>query len=426
MLSLRFWQVFSCCVAGFSYVAVYLVRKPLGVVKADLESNYHLTKNQMGWMDTSFFFPYALTQIFCSNVGDRYGARRTITFNLVVTSLSMITFGFWDSTLPLCCLMFVSACAQATLWPNCVKCISDWFPDHELATVFGLMGIFIFGGGIAGTSLAVYLQNLYSPDLRLIFMVPSIICMFMAAAVHLVLKTPAEMDINVTGKNEIETTKAEKESGSEKGERHLTFMETWRIPLVAELSFTMFGIKLVRYCLYMWLPLYLHQSLKYDKSTAGYLSNAFEIGCVVGGPSLGFFIDKFLGGRMHWGVFFSIIGSAISLLAFILTASHGIIANFLCLFMVGALQAGPDLIVSGALAVDVGKRENAQAAVSGIVNGFGSVGTIVEGPMIAFIVTWFGWGGSFYGMIFLTLIGAVAMGKAAIVHGRYQSQPSTI
>ena len=70
-------------------------------------------------------------------------------------------------------------------------------------------------------------------------------------------------------------------------ERHLTFMETWRIPLVSELSFTMFGIKLVRYCLYMWLPLYLHQNLRYDKSTAGYLSNAFEIGCVVGSPSLG-------------------------------------------------------------------------------------------------------------------------------------------
>ena len=125
---------------------------------------------------------------------------------------------------------------------------------------------------------------------------------------------------------------------------------------------------------------------------------------------------------MHWGVFVAIVGSAISLLAFIVTSAAGILANFACLFMVGALQAGPDLIVSGALAVDVGKRESAQAAVSGIVNGFGSVGTIIEGPMIALIVTWFGWGGSFYGMIFLTLIGAVAMGRAAIVHDRREKE----
>merc|ERR1712212_506666 len=123
--------------------------------------------------------------------------------------------------------------------------------------------------------------------------------MFMAAAVYLLLKTPAEMGVAVTGKTETTSTEEEIESGNPKVERHLTFIETWRIPLVAELSFTMFGIKLVRYCLYMWLPLYLHQSLNYDKSTAGYLSNAFEIGCVVGSPSLAVFIDKFLGGRMH-------------------------------------------------------------------------------------------------------------------------------
>merc|ERR1719354_1320125 len=111
-------------------------------------------------------------------------------------------------------------------------------------------------------------------------------------------------------------------------EKTLNFMEAWRIQLVPELSLTMFGIKLVRYCLYMWLPLYLHQNLNYDKTTAGYLSNAFEIGCVVGSPSLGFFIDKFLGGRMHWGVFVAIVGSAISLLAFIITSAAGILANF--------------------------------------------------------------------------------------------------
>ena len=50
--------------------------------------------------------------------------------------------------------------------------------------------------------------------------------------------------------------------------------------------------------------------------------------------SIGFFIDKYLGGRMHWGVFVSIVGSAVALLAFIFTSGAGIMANFACLFMV--------------------------------------------------------------------------------------------
>lgn len=46
-------------------------------------------------------------------------------------------------------------------------------------------------------------------------------------------------------------------------------------------------------------------------------------------------------------------------------------------------------------------------------SGFGSVGTIVEGPFIAFLLTHFGWSGTFYAMVILGLISAAAVGKAA-------------
>lgn len=413
MTPLKIRQVLSCAIAGMSYMAIYLLRKPLGVVKADLETTYKLTKNQLGWMDTSFFLPYAITQITCGNVGDKYGARNTIIFNLVVTSLSMVSFGFWNSPVVLCILLFISGISQATLWPNCVRCISDWFPTDQLATVFGILGSMLFGGGILGTTLAVYLQQLYAPDLRMIFMVPSIIGFIMAAIVYFLLKTPEECMMIIDGK--ISKPASKVEDGEPKG---LTLLETWKIPLVPELSFTMLGIKLVRYCLYMWLPLYLYQNLKYDKATAGYLSNAFEIGCVVGATTSGYIIDKFMGGRKHWSVCYAIFASAASLLLFQWTSLFGLVFNFLFLFFVGFFQAGPDLIVTGAIAVDVGKKYNASSAVSGITNGFGSLGSIVQGPLIALVVTQFGWGGSFYGMIVLTVLGGVAICKAAIMNDK--------
>ena len=129
-----------------------------------------------------------------------------------------------------------------------------------------------------------------------------------------------------------------------------------------------------------------------------------------------------LGGKIHWGVCLALLGSAASLLAFQMTSFYGQSFNFVCLFMSGAFSSGPDSIVSGALASEVGERENAQSAVSGVINGFGGLGTIVEGPIVAFVITRFGWGGSFYAMIILTLISAFAIGKAARTHSKQMKE----
>ena len=47
------------------------------------------------------------------------------------------------------------------------------------------------------------------------------------------------------------------------------------------------------------------------------------------------------------------------------------------------------------------------------IKGFGSVGAIIEGPFIAFILLHCGWSGAFYVMVLLTLLSAVAIGKPA-------------
>ena len=46
--------------------------------------------------------------------------------------------------------------------------------------------------------------------------------------------------------------------------------------------------------------------------------------------------------------------------------------------------------------------------------GFGSVGSIVEGPFIALILNYFGWGGTFYAMVVLTVLAALAVLKACM------------
>lgn len=45
--------------------------------------------------------------------------------------------------------------------------------------------------------------------------------------------------------------------------------------------------------------------------------------------------------------------------------------------------------------------------------GFGSVGAIVEGPFIAFVLAFFGWNSCFYVMILLTFFSAITIARPA-------------
>ena len=84
------------------YASSYLLRKPLGIIKSDLQTNYNLTCNQLGWLGTSFHLPYALVQITLGNLGDKYGAPRVITASMIVASVlcSLLASGNPLSSLP--------------------------------------------------------------------------------------------------------------------------------------------------------------------------------------------------------------------------------------------------------------------------------------------------------------------------------------
>ncbi len=46
--------------------------------------------------------------------------------------------------------------------------------------------------------------------------------------------------------------------------------ELWSVPGVKELSAAVFCLKFVRYCMYMWLPLYFVEHLGYSRTLVSY------------------------------------------------------------------------------------------------------------------------------------------------------------
>nr|XP_006825125.1 PREDICTED: sugar phosphate exchanger 2-like [Saccoglossus kowalevskii] len=398
------WRHIIFLVTWLAYASSYLLRKPLGVIKADLESELGLSKTQLGWLDTSLLLPYAAIQLFLGSFGDRFGARKVLSSCLIISSISMVTFGMWSSYPVFAFLLFCNGAAQSQIWPSCIKGLGEWFSGQQLNTILGTWGTCVFAGGVMGTSLAVYLQSMYG--WRSTFLLPSFIVIFLGILVSLLLKKPNKSHIEVDTVNISESTSTQQQ---------LTFWQIWKVPMLAEISITMFCVKIVRYCMYMWLPMYLHQFLGYGKSEAGMLSTTFEIGGVAGSIVLGYTVDRWFAGKTILGVMVAIILSAIGFILFLLTSDYGWMFQVTCLLLCGMCNCGPDAILSGTLPLEIAMGRNIQSSLSGFINGFGTIGTILQGPIIGVIVQYYNWMVVFYFMILTSLIGALSMFRASLV-----------
>jgi MFS transporter, OPA family, sugar phosphate sensor protein UhpC len=77
--------------------------------------------------------------------------------------------------------------------------------------------------------------------------------------------------------------------------------------------------------------------------------------------------------------------------------------------LIGFCLFGPDTIICGAAAQDIGGKHNV-AKAAGFINGVGSVGAIFQGFVTAGISkSRFGWNGLFYFFVLLAMLSCVAL-----------------
>lgn len=322
----------------------------------------------------------------------------------------MISFGYWNSVFMFSVLLFLNGTAQSTAWPNAVKSLTGWFSNKQRMTIFGLFGTSSFAGGILGTAMAVQLLSMFAPDMKMIFLIPSIIVGIIGILDYLFLNSPSELGIPDANAESAETPSNTPETGNPPAQ--LSYSQLWSLRMIPELSWATCCVKLVRYCMYMWLPMYLYQALNYTKIQAGYLSTVFEIGGVVGTTALGFVVTRLLQGRAVYGVTLALLGSTVFMALFQYTGDWGLMVNALFMFLAGACNCGVDPYLSGSIPAEIGERDNAQAAATGLVNGFGGVGPIIEGPVVGWIADRYGWTGPFYLMVATSLLSFLIMVKA--------------
>ena len=391
----RAWLVFGG--VWSVYCVVYCLRKPVGVIKSELAANFHLSKTSLGWLDLSLLLAYATAQIAFSSTWDTLASPRlVIGLCLSLTSTAMMLLGaslaFWF----VCLCLLISGAAQAPIWPACARLLSAWFPKEKQSSVFGAVSTAPYAGAVIGTAVAVFVQDHYS--WRCVFVPAGVLGLVLTLALQTALKLPSDSP-----------------QSTESTSKTSSFLDLWRIPGVAETTIAVFCLKFVRYCMYMWSPLYLIEHLGYDRGLAGFFSTAFDVGGIVGGPLIGFIVDKYFSDKPVFGVYVGVMLGTFVFVFMTFMASWGGVYCAVLLALAGAANCGPDALLTGSVTSALGAESGQSAGVTSLVNGVGSVGGIVEGPVVGLVSTVFGWSGVIVLMIAMSFAATLATLKAHLV-----------
>ena len=415
---LRLGQIKSFCLLWFVYCFTYFLRKPIGVVKSDIGSELKIAKTELGWCDLALTLPYAGVQIVFPSLTHKIGARRLLAWCLALAGVSTgLTYTLLaDHLASLCLGLALTGAMLAPTHPAGCAALSAWFPDNQLNTVFGFISVAVFTGGLGGTALAAGLQELYG--WRSVGLPPSVLSVTTALLIALFLSNPEEAGVTVPGKSYVEPIDEETNNNDKEKKRNGSLWSILKIPCVLQLAGAMFCLKFVRYFMAMWLPLYLFQHLGYTKLEAGLFSTMFDIGGIVGTPLQGILLDKYLKNHQLLSISAMMALGTVFTGLLLITAKYGVILNSICLMIAGAANCGPDSLLAGSVSMTIGEREGPGlgGAVTSLINGFGNIGGIVEGPIIGLLSSYIGWEG-----VLMTITGVKAVGTLATL-AAYRSE----
>ncbi|HTB75249.1 MAG TPA: MFS transporter [Polyangiaceae bacterium] len=399
----RSWIVWG--VTWLSYATYYFGRKNLSVTKASI--GRALGSHALYGVETAYLAAYAIGQYGSGWLGDRVGARKLVGVGMLVAAVASFAFGLWSVGALFLATAVVNGFAQSTGWPGNVKAMQEWTTPEKRGRVMGVWATCYQVGGIAATAFAA--SMLARGGWRAAYFGPAVVIAVVAVLVLALVpsKGPAAEPTAPTagGHGEAERDRAARRAVA------LSATVWWY-------GASYFFIKLIRYSLLFWLPFYLETVLQYAPAQAGYFSTSFEIGGVVGTIALGALSDRLPGVSRSVVCATSLVGLAVALFVYTQVGGIGHATNFAAMALVGALLYGPDSLLSGAAAQDLGGPRAAALAI-GMINGLGSVGAVSQEFITRAVSRSSGWNAVFY----VLLVSAAA--AAALLVPTFRTAPRT-
>jgi sugar phosphate permease len=355
-----------------SYAGFYFCRKGFDIVKGTLGEQFELTAVDLGNIGTAFLLSYMIGQFVSGAVGRRLGPRVLLLAGMAVSLACNIAFGFSNGFWTFLGFMIFNGLAQATGWPACLGIMTHWFRRAERGTTLGfLTSSYLLGSAIAKSFAAFMLGWL---GWHWSFWGASLVLGAVWLLVLLFMRQKPE-------DGGMAAIVAEEEGPTGNKQDRFSFRALLVNRVILTMGLGYFCFKFLRYAIGSWLAYFLFVVYGLEKSQAGYASTVFDWGCLAGALFAGVVSDKLFRGRRSAVMF---LMSALLVAAFVSIFGFGnqSVTMLVVLYgIIGFALSGPDSLLIGAGASDVGTTRGAVAA-TGIINGIGSLGPVIQEQIV--------------------------------------------
>lgn len=404
---LRRWRALVFSSSWLGYAGLYFCRKAFYAVKPAMKDDLGLGWSELGDFGLAYLIAYTAGQFTSAATGTRLGARRLILIGMAASITSNVVFGLSNTYWQIMVFMVVNGLAQATGWPSCVSVLARWTSRQERGLIMGLWGTCYQLGGVAATSWAVWwLDRL---GWRSAFFAASCVLAGVWAYNFLFLRSAPE-DAGLEPIPEDNLLDEKQQSAAAAASGAPGFWTASRVTTVALLGMFYLGVKFIRYTLWSWAPALLTTNFDVELANAGYLSTVFDLAGFAGVIVAGTLSDRVFAGRRASLSLIMIMGMMVGCVLLWVVGSSSLVLFVGLMGLIGFMLFGPDSLISGAGAADLGNKKAAIVA-AGVINGLGSVGAVIQELLVSRSLDETG-GAS--GPVLLMLIGASAVAATCL------------
>jgi len=403
------WRIRVFAVSWMSYAGFYFCRKAFGIVKPELKGEYGFTDMELAHIWTAYLIAYMVGQFLAARLGQKYACRTLLLVGMVISLganfgvgfvITTGTEGYWG----LISLMVVNGFAQATGWPGNVGLLAKWTQHSERGRLMAWWSTCYQIGSIFAKHFAAVMLSIFG--LAWSFWGASFVLLGVWVLFYFWGQEEPESVGLPALVEEIEVSAGDGESLAK--ERILPWNEAIRI--VVAMGVLYFCFKFLRYALDSWAPMLLDESFEgLDTATAGHLSTAFDWIGFLGVIAGGYLSDKVFSSRRTPVIFWMSVGTFIAMFLLYWVGSSSLPMFIFLLGLVGFMMLGPDSLLSGTAAMDVSSKEMAVVA-TGIINGLGSIGPVIQELVIGYLKTNYGPDSVFLLLVFIAATGVVGTG----------------
>ncbi len=378
----RPWQIKIFTATWLAYAGYYFCRKAFYVVKRDLSLAFDLNAVDLAHLGTAYLAAYMVGQYSSSYFGNRLGSKMLLLVGMGISLGCNVVFGISNGVWTVALFLALNGLAQGTGWPGCIGSLAFWFKRRQRGSILGVWSTCYQLGSVLATSFAAYLLGL--AGWRWSFFGASLVLLCVWFAV-LLLHPGRPADVGLPELQDQDDDDGADPDGTADGENDKGL--NWSREVVAAIvliGVIYFTIKFLRYALWSWTPYFLAGNFELQGDQAGYLSTVFDISGFTGVIFAGFASDRLFRGRRAFLCFAMLVVMTLAFGGMVAFGASSLFAFTLCMGLTGFMLYGPDSLLSGVAAIDVGSKRGALAA-AGIINGTGSIGPIFQEQIIGWM-----------------------------------------